>query len=228
MLNRKRVAVSRIGIGLIAVCAAALTSACAAGKQAQTAEETPAIDGTTARIGTMELHGFAVRPATDTTLHPVGSDVRVRVTLVNDAASADTLTGISTTVASGWGIYKSSADATAVEQAANTQSAPAAGPSGASSSTGSDTGVGAGAPAQPPVGATSIAIPAGRAVAFGTPTATKVLMLLNLTKKVYPGTSIPITVTFAHAGSKTINVPVQLTDNQSRLTLPPNSSPAPK
>jgi copper(I)-binding protein len=223
MLNRKRVVVSRIGIGLVAVCAAALTSACAAGKHAQTADETPAIDGATAQIGTMELHGFALLPPTSTTLHPVGSDVRVQVTLVNAGDALDTLTGISTSAASGWGVYRSSADATAVQQAANTQSAPAAGPSGAAGASPSS-GLAAGAPTPPPVGATSIAVPAGQSVAFDTPSSTKVLMLLNLTKKLYPGTSIPIKVTFAHAGSKTITVPVQLTDNQSRLTLPSDTA----
>ncbi|MDP9092464.1 MAG: hypothetical protein M3N95_05835, partial [Actinomycetota bacterium] len=48
------------GIGLLAVCAALLTS-CAAGQRAQTAEVSPAIDGAAAKVGTLELHEVAIK-----------------------------------------------------------------------------------------------------------------------------------------------------------------------
>lgn len=211
MLNRKRATVCRIGIGLIAVLATTLTSACAAGKEAQTAEEIPAIDGTSASVGQIRLDMFALNaPGDDATSHAVGSDVRVRLVLTNDSMKPDTLTDVSTPAAAGWAIYNSSAEAEQVEAADEADSGGTAGTT---------------APTAPPSGATSVKVPAGKSVGFDTPSSSKVMLLLNLSKKLYPGMSVPITVTFSHSGSKTIVVPVQLTKGQSRLTVPPGSQP---
>jgi hypothetical protein len=52
------------------------------------------------------------------------------------------------------------------------------------------------------------------------------ILELVLTKALFPGPSVPVTFTFANAGSITLRVPVQLTTHTAPfgITVPPLSS----
>ena len=75
-------------------------------------------------------------------------------------------------------------------------------------------------------GSQQIVIPAGNKVAYGTPIGTGELLLLKAKQRLYPGSSITITFTFAQAGSVTATVPVQLSDNAGTETVPEPSTTA--
>jgi copper(I)-binding protein len=64
---------------------------------------------------------------------------------------------------------------------------------------------------------TSLDVPAESSVQIGLSGQNIVFQLTGLTKALFPGTSVPITFSFAKAGSVTVQVPVQLT------TLPSGS-----
>lgn len=93
----------RVGIGVgVAVATALLTSACAAGQQAQTANELPTLDGVNASVGAMDLRGLAIESPSGASYAP-GSDPAITVVLVNSGRDADSLTSISSASATGWG-----------------------------------------------------------------------------------------------------------------------------
>jgi len=54
------------------------------------------------------------------------------------------------------------------------------------------------------------------------------VLVLQLTKTLFTGTSVPITFTFAKAGVVTLTVPVQISDDTSPpgISIPPLSSGA--
>ena len=55
---------------------------------------------------------------------------------------------------------------------------------------------------------------------LGAPDATGGLLLLTFKKPAYPGTTIPVTFTFADTGSKTIAVPIALTAGANQSVVP--------
>ncbi|MDT4961120.1 MAG: Copper chaperone PCu(A)C, partial [Pseudonocardiales bacterium] len=70
----------------------------------------------------------------------------------------------------------------------------------------------------------SLQVPAGQALALSVNGADPVL-LIRLSKALFPGTTVPVTFTFANAGSVTLDVPVQITVNGTvGLTIEPPSS----
>lgn len=99
-MNAPRVPAGRLRIGL-AVTAALLASACAAGQQAQTADEKPTLDATNADVGDMALRAIAVEAPTKISYKP-GDDAPISIVLVNNGSKPDTLTSISSSQASGW------------------------------------------------------------------------------------------------------------------------------
>jgi hypothetical protein len=98
----------------IAVTASLLTSACAAGRHAQTDQERATLDGTYATVGKIDLRGLAL-DAPNTTSYPPGSSVPVRLVLINSStgrqAKSDTLVGISSPAFTGWAAYPTIAQA---------------------------------------------------------------------------------------------------------------------
>lgn len=89
----------RVAVSLLA-CAALLTSACAAGQHAQTAEQTPAMDAAGGAIGTIQLHAVAIAAPPNGPSYSSGQDAVLDLVIVNTGTSDDTLTGISTSAAS--------------------------------------------------------------------------------------------------------------------------------
>jgi len=211
-VSAQRVPVRRIGIGL-AVAAALFTSACAAGQHAATADENNTVDGTNATVGTVDLRGIVVEPPTGSMIaYPSGSDMALKIVIVNNANQPDNLTSISSPAFSDWGAFASAADAdevVAAHAAALSPSAP--GPSASTSSVPA---------AQLPTPLRSIAIAANGRVGFGTPEATGVLLLMDTKAAVYPANSIPVTFTFANAGQVVVQVPVSVSNGMPSNVIP--------
>jgi copper(I)-binding protein len=201
-VNADRVTGRRLGAGL-AVAAALLTSACAAGQLAQTSNERPTIDATNKQIGDIKLQSVAIQAPTGSTKYKAGADAALTVVIVNTGKVPDTLTSITTSAASDWGVYKSAAIATQVESAES---------SGTASAT---------------VGAHAVTIQPGEVASFGVPTATGGLLLRKIgSKGLYAGNSVQITFAFSHAGTGTATVPVQLADVPGGQTVEPASTGA--
>ena len=193
-MRAEQVFVRRIGIGL-AVAVALLTSACAAGQKAQSANVHESIDGTSVHVGEITLGGLAIETPKSVS-YPAGSNVPVRVVIVNSGEKSDKLTGITSTSFSGWGTFDSSADADAAQAAPSSGAAPA------------------------PKAHTSISIAAGERASFGVPDSKKVLLLARSKTVLYPGTTVSLTFTFSNAGSVTVEVPIQLSNSPQTSIIP--------
>jgi copper(I)-binding protein len=185
----------RIGIGLVAVLATLLSSACATGQQAQTAHEVPAIDATSGSVGTIALHAVAIKTPPGPAYGP-GDVAQIQLVLVNTGHDTDTLQNVSTPTASGFQVFANA-----------TGASPPAGESGSASGSAASS---AGRPSTPP----SLDVAAGQTLSLGI-TDTDLVLVLRLTKTLFPGTSVPITFTFAKAGSVTLTVPTQISSGAS-------------
>jgi copper(I)-binding protein len=234
----------RFAIGLVAACAALATASCAAGRDAQTARESPTIDGVNTSVGTIDLRGVAVAPPSGAT-YPQGGSAELMLVIVNNGQQADQLTNITTSAAGSVTVFDSaSAAASALGSNAPSTESPSASDSssaGSSSSSSSTTSTSASSSssssasssASPSAtgsssagGFTAVALPAGLPTSFGINSSDKVLVLTGLTKSLSGGMTVPITFTFANAGSVTAPVPVQLTNatNAPTVTAPASSS----
>jgi hypothetical protein len=205
----------------VAVAATLLTSGCAAGRAAQTADQVPTQDGVNATVRNMALRGLSVE-APASPYYVAGSDVVVNLVLVNTGNTDDALTGISTTSATGWGSFASIGNAAQVQGAANSAALASASPSvTASSSTASGTSATGSAPA--PKGSKNVPIPAGERVSYGVPDATGEQQLAGTVGRLYPGNSVTLDFTFAKAGDIKVIVPIQLSGNPGEASV---SAPA--
>jgi hypothetical protein len=187
----------RIGAG-IAIAALLLTSACATGQHAATAEVVPAIDGTSATVGSLKLEGVAIQAPTGSA-YAAGSKAELSVVIVNSGHTADTLNNVTSPAYTSWGVV-STADASAGSGVTSAEIGP-----GSALSLGLknlDTGTGESAK-------------------------TLVLSgLTKKDSPLFPGSSVKITFTFAQAGSATVTVPVQLSSSPNQASVPaPSGSP---
>jgi copper(I)-binding protein len=247
-----------LGIALVAVCATLLTSACTAGQQASTAHVVPAVDASSGDLGTIQLRDVAIKPPPNGPSYAIGDAAELQLVVVNVGRNADRLTGVTTPAASGFQVFATEAEAQAAASPTPTVSplpSDSGTPSGSGSGSGSGTASGSGSAsgsatdsetasgsatdsasasasastssAAPPTPAPSLAVPPGQALSLSV-LETDPVLLLKLTKALFPGPSVPITFTFANAGSITFRVPVQITPYSSPLgvTIPPISTPA--
>jgi copper(I)-binding protein len=231
-VNAEPVIVRRIGLGL-AVAVALLSTACAAGKQAGTANEQASLDGVNRTLGSIALRGLAVE-APEATSYPAGSTAQLKLVIVNTGTSDDKLTSITTPSATGWAAYRTTAAADRAIAADQSGSAPAeqssSAPASAPAASGSDTGSASGSESAPsssaapaprvPQPLSSVRLPAGGRVSWGVPEAKGALLLLGTQGTLYPGTTIRVTFTFDQAGSITISVPIQLTSSPGTSVIP--------
>ena len=90
----------RVSVRVAALAAGALLmlGGCAAGQDAQTAEESPVVDGVSANVGDIALRAVAVAPPQNNS-HPKGGDATLQLVIVNGGGSDDQLTGVSTLAA---------------------------------------------------------------------------------------------------------------------------------
>jgi hypothetical protein len=197
--------VSALRAALVALSAAFLTAACAAGQQAQTANEKPSLDGTEGTVGSLQLEGVALHTPSAKS-YVAGNSVPLSIYIANNGQSADTLTNVTSTAFTGWDIVSTPA----------VQVTPAP---GAAAATGTPKAIGAGA-----------AVGLGLSDLTANTGSPETLVLTGLAKKsapLYPGTAVKITFTFAKAGTTTLTVPVQLSKDPNHQTLRPSYSPPP-
>lgn len=225
--------VRRIGIGLVAMCAALLTSACAAGQVVQTARQTPAIDGSSGQVGDIQLHAVAIK-APSTNCYLPGSDAAMTFVIVNRGAKDATLTNITSSRYTSWVVAANGGDAAAFQRADAASGSCAPQPSGSAAGSSSPAAAPA-APSQPlPRAGNSLTIKAGQNLSLGVAqgeeaAAQQVVLLRGLTGgPLWPGNPVQMTFTFGGDGSTTFTVPVQLSTAPNNLTIPsPGSTTSP-
>lgn len=167
---------------------APLLAGCAAGRNAQTELVETISDAANANVG--DLHVRNVRlAAPDTSVYGTGANVPLYLTLSNRGGAADSLTGVT------------SDDATSVVLT----------PADATASATPGVGVGAGEPTPAAAATLPLGLPTGGAVSLG-PDSTH-LVLQGIKRQLRPGQSVRVTFSFADAGSTTLTVPVQLTED---------------
>jgi copper(I)-binding protein len=117
-----------LGAGLLA--ATALT-ACAAGNDAETAEEHATIDGTIVHAGPLDLDGLSLA-APSGPAYPPGSDVVVHLVVINDGDHADALVGVRASAFRGWRVSEGPAPTVATARAGRTSPEAVSLPAGSS------------------------------------------------------------------------------------------------
>jgi copper(I)-binding protein len=188
-------------VAVLAVAAFGLT-ACATGQHAATSDEKPAIAGTHAMIGSIDIQDLSIQaPAissrpTGSQFYATGDDAPLTLVIINNGHSTDTLTGITSPAFTSWSV---------VSTAALTQ------------------------PTAIKAGATKVTIGANRSVplgindtgvGLGSSDQTIVLRTLKATANpFYPGSTAELTFTFAKAGAVTVKVPVDLTSTPNSATI---------
>jgi copper(I)-binding protein len=211
----------RFGVGVAVILTVLLTAACAQGKQAQTAHESPAIDGINSDIGSIALRNIFLATPTSGPSYAAGAAVELSLVIVNTGSSDDNLISITTPAASAVSIFGNVSDAAPALSA----TAGATDSSAASTATAS-----ASASSSPPTASAvpfPVAVAAGQRASFGITDADKVLVLSGLLKQLYPANQIPITFTFQNAGTATLMVPVQLSTRTSSPLVIPSVTGAP-
>jgi copper(I)-binding protein len=195
--------IRRVGAGIaVAVTSAVLLTGCAAGQHAATVQQIPAVDGVTANSGTLGIRVAGVAAPTGS-YYLAGTDARLQLILVNDGRTDDKLVSVTTDAAkavllspSGARVSESSASASPTGSATPASPAPL--------------------PSSEP-----ITVPAGRTVQVGYSAAGASIILIGLTKDLYPAQTIPITFTFASGAQITTNISVKLSEGEKSVpTLP--------
>jgi hypothetical protein len=212
--------VSALRVALVALSAAVLTAACAAGQQAQTANEKPSIDGTQGSVGSIQLDNVALHTPPSNS-YAAGDSVPMSVYIANNGTTADTLTGVTSTAFTGWSVVATSSVPTGSASASASPSGLGAPPASTSAS----------APASGP----AQQVGAGLAVGLGQTNldgdgkgSDETLLLTGLADKsspLYPGMTVKVTFTFAKAGQTTLTVPVRIGSTPNTQTLRPSYSP---
>jgi copper(I)-binding protein len=192
----------RVGVGVALAAGALLVlGGCAAGQHAQTAEETPVVDGVSANVGDIALRAVAVAPPPDKN-YAQGSDATLQLVIVNGGDTDDELTRVSTPAAAEVRMF-----------ATGTAASP-----GATSSPGSTptSQVPPSTPASsPPATISSVNLPAGLAVQIGYSPDQPVIQLHNLTEQLFPAQTIELTFQFGNSGAVTFTAAVHLTEGPS-------------
>ena len=222
--------------GIAAIAAAALLlTGCAAGQRAQTAVESPVVDGVFANVGKINIRAASVSPPTGN-FYPVGSNAKLNLVLINNGGTDDILTSVTAVLPANGKPAASSVVFYANAAAAKpSQAATSVTPSGAVTTSSSAPGSASTSPtpasptlasptpaapatASPTPAATPTATPedgikiaAGGTVQVGLSDDSPIIALVGLTDKLYPATSITVTFTFANNGSTTFTLAVHLT-----------------
>ncbi|WP_375497386.1 hypothetical protein [uncultured Jatrophihabitans sp.] len=207
------------GLGAIAVAAALLTSACAAGRVAQTQNQRPSVSGVNADIGAISIRNLTVEAPPQGPSFPKDSALRLIAVFVNNGTASDLLTDISSASFTSWGAYSSVTAGDEVVAAAGSTS-PTAVPTAEPVPT-SEAGSATSTPTtSTPQASRTVRIPANGRTSYGVPDATGTLLALGTKTTIYPGSIVTMTLTFARAGTVTVRVPVNVTSDPTQSTLP--------
>jgi copper(I)-binding protein len=151
----------RGGVAAVALAlGASLLTGCAAGQISQSVDQVPGVDGGQGSVGQVAVHN-ALFATPDGANYPKGSDAPLTLWISNDAAAADTLTGITSTA----GTVKIGGTAT---------------------------------------------VPARSIIEVGGEGSSLTATVTGLTEELKYGISVPMTFTFARAGTLTVNIPIEI------------------
>jgi copper(I)-binding protein len=200
---RRRLVPAVLGFGLVLAIAG-----CGAGQVTQTDTQVAGVNGVSGQAGQVGVRDAQLLfPPNAAKYYPKGSDAALLTTIVNDGSSGDRLVSVSSPAASSVSVQGSTVLPASF---ALTASAPSgqSGPSGSAAPTGS--GVPASSGAAAPTSAGAAPGSAGSAPGGGPMAAPGkiTLTLVNLTRDVRPGETIPMTFVFANAGQVTLDVPI--------------------
>jgi hypothetical protein len=217
---------NRIGVLGLAGAALVALSGCAAGQYAQTADETPAIDGVAVDIGTMNVRAVAV-VAPSQPSYPQGGSAPLQLVLVNAGQQPDTLRTVTTDVASGVTFYPSVA---AMQSALGISTPTSSGATSAASSSGTSAASSSPSSTSGRAGPTlsGITVQPTQRVSIGIVDTDPAIVLTGLTKPLFPAQSFRITFGFANSGSGTFAVAVHLgqaPSNRPTLDISPTDAP---
>ncbi len=242
-MNAQSAVRRRLGIGLVAVCATLLCASCAAGQEAQTANEIAAVDANSGHVGSMLLRAVAIKAPPNGISYARGDVAELDLVIVNNGNRADTLTGVSSPAASTVRVFNTRAEASAAaiptpssaSASSSTTASGTASPTGTASGSGTASGTGtasssgsasSSASASVSTSTSTSAAPkpptlnvaGGQTLSIGIARSDAILNLV-LNRSLFPGPSVPITFDFANAGSVTIPVPVQLTEHTGSVGI---------
>ncbi|MCW2540301.1 MAG: hypothetical protein JWN95_2026 [Frankiales bacterium] len=200
----------------VAVVAAVALSGCAAGQDAQTANQQPAIDGVNADSGLVGIRDAAIA-APSATNYAAGSDAELQLTLINNGLNQDSLVAVTSTAAAAAVIGVDGPPSS--NQGVNVTPLESGSPSSGSSESASASptaSAGSSAPSTP--ADVPIVIPGQSSVQVGVSIVGPSAVLTGLAKPLFPAQTVP--VTFRFSSGATINV-----DLATRLTSGGASAP---
>jgi copper(I)-binding protein len=204
----------RVLVGIAAAASGVvLLAGCAAGKDAQTVEQKPAIDGVSADSATLGIRDAGVATPETGTSYPVGSDAPLQLYLVNNGTADDKLTAVSSDASASalltlTGPPGTSSTSTSASASASPSASGSASATGSASTSGSASGS-----AAPSAAATSvpIPIPANSSVPVGYSAIGPTIILQHLSKQLFTSQTVQVTFTFASGATITAALPVKLT-----------------
>jgi copper(I)-binding protein len=235
--SRRSAGRSRVALAALVTAGGVVLAGCAAGQQAQTAEQRPTIDGNNAEVGPLALRNVAIEYP-DNGVYRKGSVARLRLVIANTGNESDELTEVRTDVAgevslvgaqtqddsspsaspaeTGSATPTETGSATPTETGSATPTAtgsasPTEGPGGTPSGTATVTATEspAASPSETgPLPGTTVTILPNNAVSIGQGTAEAAILLRGLTQDLRSSQVVSITFVFRSAGSVTVPVPV--------------------
>jgi copper(I)-binding protein len=234
--SRRSAGRSRVALAALVTVSGVVLAGCAAGQQAQTAEQRPTIDGNNAEVGPIALRNVAIEYP-DNGIYRRGSVARLRLLIANTGNAADALVEVRTDVAGevslvaaqgAEGDASPSASATGASTATDTATptasdtatptatgtaTPTATDTATPTETPSESASASGSPAASPsqtgsLPGTPITILPNNSVSIGEGTSQSAILLSGLTQDLRSSQVVSITFVFRTAGSVTVPVPV--------------------
>jgi copper(I)-binding protein len=215
--------------------ASVILSGCATGQRAQTSIETPVVDGVGANVGSIDLRAVTIATPGNGS-YPKGGTAAVELYIVNNGP-ADQLVSVSSSAAKAAALFTSasaefsippttaaptptptptavtSTSASSTSSSKSSKSAASTSSSAASvapSSTSEAPSTSAAPTTSASAAPVMIPLASGETTIIGVSPTNAQIMLTGLDSALYPAMSIPITFTFANAGSVTVIVSVHL------------------
>lgn len=206
--------IRRFGVAAaVAVVGTLLLAGCAAGQQAQTVDQQPPIDGTSASAGDIAIRAAGVITPASGQSYDKGSSALLQLVLINNGATDTTLTSVSSPIAgsavvsnAGSGASTSASDSSSTSDSAS----PSASSSDSASATDSSSAGEPSATGSPIPAGVPIRLPAGQSVQVGFSNDGPSISLNSLTATLFPAQTVPVTFTFGNGATVTTNVSVKV------------------